>query len=151
MCSCAKSQQLAISTALSFTPSPPKHNALVYFIAKLSAGFGEPYSSKGEPARHGGSCREMPSRGPEQPLRSSCKTKAGSRVPVKAEVRAGKATPPRRRLAAASRRACRCTGRTDGATGRANVSAGGVVRRSCPPDAGRCRRPCARASPPARL
>ena len=57
--------------------------------------------------------------------------------------------PRRRRLAAASRRACRCMGWTDGATGRTNVSTGGVVRRSCPPDAGRCPRPCARASPPA--
>ena len=55
----------------------------------------------------------------------------------------------RRRLAAASRRACRCKGWTDGATGRTNVSTGGVVRRSCPPDAGRCPTPCARASPPA--
>ena len=53
--------------ARSALPSPPKHNALVYFIGKLSAGFGEPFSCKGEPAR--GSRREMPARGPEQPLR----------------------------------------------------------------------------------
>ena len=31
------------------------------------AGFGRPFGYKGEPAR--GSCREMPARGPEQPLR----------------------------------------------------------------------------------
>ena len=41
--------------------------AKVSFIGKLSAGFGEPFGYKGEPAR--GSCREMPARGPEQPLR----------------------------------------------------------------------------------
>ena len=28
--------------ALSFTPSPPKHHALVYFIGKLSAGICKP-------------------------------------------------------------------------------------------------------------
>ena len=33
------------------TSSPPKHNALVYFIGRLSAGFGEPFSYKGETAR----------------------------------------------------------------------------------------------------
>ena len=35
----------------SVMPSPPYPNALVYFIGKLSAGFGELFSSKGEPAR----------------------------------------------------------------------------------------------------
>ena len=60
--------------ALSLPPSQPKHNALLYFTGKLSAGFGEPFSNKGEPAR--GSCREKPARGPEQPLRSSRKTQS---------------------------------------------------------------------------
>ena len=41
--------------------------SVVCFIGKLSAGFGGPFGYKGEPAR--GSCREMPARGPEQPLR----------------------------------------------------------------------------------
>ena len=47
---------------------PTEAQRPVYFIGKLSAGFGRPFCYKGEPVR--GSCREMPARGPEQPLRS---------------------------------------------------------------------------------
>jgi hypothetical protein len=41
------------------------------------------------------------------------------------------------------RNTCQCKGWTCGATGRTDSSTGGVVRRSCPPDAGRCPVPCA--------
>jgi hypothetical protein len=55
---------------------------------------------------------------------------------------ASAARPPRcRRI---ERNTCQCTGWTRGATGRTDASTGGVVRRSCPPDAGRCPVPCAR-------
>ena len=48
---------------------PTESHACVSSLGKLSAGVGEPISYKGGPAR--GSCREMPARGPEQPLRAA--------------------------------------------------------------------------------
>ena len=104
-------------------------------------------------------CREMPARVAERCLLadrnnhycSPAKPKASAgwlRKRKSGQARRRPGRPRRRSLTAASRSACWCLSWTNGATGRTNVSTGGVVCQFGPPDAGCCPRPswCTRAS-----
>ena len=69
---------------------------------------------------------------------------AGRKSPSwRAAASAARLQPAPPRCRSIKRNTCQCTGWTRGATGRTDASTGGVVRRSCPPDAGRCPVPCA--------
>ena len=129
-------------------PTEAQRSGLLH--RKISAGFGELCPYKGVPpaARADSDGRHA---GRNTHYGRPAKPKAGCRMALKVEVRASEVTVPAGLCDATSpsRRACRYMGWTDGATGRTNGSTGGVVRRSCPPDAGRGPIPRARASPPA--